>query len=116
MPEITNGLAPPNAIGRGVDVVGRGMIRHLALMGRKWISGREAHELGMVAELHTPEDLADAAVNLAAEMAAQPGFVHAKRLLNLQGEPGIRLAPMVIPRLMSSPHVAASHRRFSDDG
>jgi enoyl-CoA hydratase len=116
LPEITHALAPPNAIGRGVDVIGRGMIRHLALMGRRWISGREAHNLGMVAEIHSSEKIVEAAVDLAAEMAGQPDFVQAKRLLNLQGDPAMRLAAMVIPRLMSSPQVAASHRRYSGHG
>ncbi len=111
--EITHGAAPPNAMGRGVDVLGRGWIRYLALMGRRWLTGLEAHDLGMVVELHPAERLVDEAVRVAEEMAGNPRFVAAKRLLNLHGEPAFRMAPMVMPRLMASPTVAESQRRYA---
>lgn len=116
LPEITHGAAPPNAMGRAVDVIGRGLVRHMALLGRRWLSGSDAHRHGLVAELHPPERLVDAAVKLAGEMAVQPGFTSAKRLLNLWGEPAFRLAPMVMPRLMASATVAASAASFDGDG
>lgn len=116
LPEITHGAAPPNAMGRGVDVLGRGIVRHLSLTGRRWLSGVEAYDYGMVVELHPGEKLVDAAVELAGEMAAHRGFVDSKRLLNLHGEPAFRLASMVMPRLMASPTVAASQRRYTRRG
>src|SRR6185369_4623486 len=51
LPEIVYGLAPPNAIGRAPDVIGRALTRHLALRGRRWLTGEEAHRYGLVAEL-----------------------------------------------------------------
>lgn len=115
LPEITHGAAPPNAMVRAVDVLGRGLVRHLALSGRRWLSGAEAHGYGMVAELHEPDRLVDAAVALAAEVAATPASGHAKRLLTLGAEAGYRLAPLIMPRLMASGTVAASRRRYAGD-
>lgn len=112
LPEITHGAAPPNAMGRGLDVMGRGWIRHLALTGRHWLSGEEAHELGLVGELHEPEELLDAAVALVAEMARTRTFAAAKRLLSIDSTPAYRLATMIMPSLMASDAVAAARQRF----
>lgn len=112
LPEITHGAAPPNALGRGVDVVGRGWIRHLALSGRHWLSGEEAHELGLVAELHEPDDLLEAAVSLVADMARTPTFAGSKRLLSIDSGSAYQLASMTMPPLMASEAVATAHRRF----
>jgi enoyl-CoA hydratase/carnithine racemase len=116
LPEITHGAAPPNAMTRAPDVLGRGMVRHLSLSGRHWLSGREAHEYGLVAELHPAPQIVDAAVELAGEMAANPGFADLKRFINLEAESGYRLAPLIMPRLMASPTVAASMRKYAGDG
>lgn len=113
LPEITHGAAPPNAMARGVDVLGRGWVRHLALSGRHWLSGEEAHELGLVAELHESESLLDAAVTLVAEMAASPAFAPAKRLLSGSSVSGYGLASLIMPPLMASDVVAAARRRFA---
>lgn len=115
LPEIVHGAAPPNAIGRGPDVLGRGLVRHLALRGRRWLSGTEAHRWGMVVELQPPAELVDAAVALAGDLAADPGFVAAKRLRNVDGGRAFRLAPMVMPRLMVSDAIATARARYARD-
>jgi enoyl-CoA hydratase len=113
LPEIRHGAAPPNAMGRGPSVLGRGLIRHLALSGSHWLAGDEAHRYGMVAELHEPDDVVDAAVRLAAEMAACPSFLSSKRFLTADAEATYRMAPVVMAPLMATDAVAASQRRFA---
>jgi enoyl-CoA hydratase len=115
LPEITHGAAPPNAILRGVDVLGRGIIRHMALMGRRWLTGKEAYDLGLVAELHSTENLVEAAVEIAGEMAGNPDFMAAKRLVNLEAGSAYPIVPMVMPQLMATPTVKASQRRYMRD-
>ena len=115
LPEITHGAAPPNAIFRGVDVLGRGIIRHMALMGRRWLTGKEAYDLGLVAELHSKENLVEAAVKIAEEMADNPDFLSAKRLINLGGGSAYPIIPMVMPQLMATPTVKESQRRYMRD-
>jgi enoyl-CoA hydratase/carnithine racemase len=112
LPEITHGAAPPNAICRGVDVLGRGIIRHMALMGKRWLTGKEAFSLGLVAELHSKQNLVEAAVEIAEEMAGNPDFLSDKRLVNLDGGSAYRIVPMVMPQLMATPAVKASQRRY----
>lgn len=116
LPEITHGAAPPNAIGRGPQTLGRCVVRHLAIDGRHWITGEDAHRLGMVAELHEPGALEGAAVALGREMAMHPGFLGAKRLLSLEAETAYRLAPLIMPPLMASAEVSASGERFRVGG
>ncbi|MFQ5516889.1 MAG: enoyl-CoA hydratase/isomerase family protein [Acidimicrobiia bacterium] len=116
LPEITHGAAPPNAMTRAPDVLGRGLVRHLALSGRHWLSGAQAHDFGMVCELCAAPDLVDTAAGLVIDMAGNPGFQNAKRLINLEAEAGYRLAPMIMPRLMASSAVAASQKRFAGRG
>ncbi len=112
LPEITHGAAPPNAIGRGVDVLGRSWIRYLALTGRRWLTGAEAHDLGFVVECHDAGALVPAALELAADLASDPGFASAKRLLNAGAVAAYSAAPSYMPPLMASPVVAASARRY----
>lgn len=112
LPEITHGAAPPNAMSRGVDVLGRGWVRHLALTGRHWLTGEEAHELGLVAELHSPGELLDAATSLVEDMAATPAFSSSKRLLAIDAAADYQLASMVMPPLMAAETVATARRRF----
>lgn len=113
LPEITHGAAPPNALGRGVDILGRGWVRHLAVTGRRWLSGREAHQRGMVVELHPPAELLPGAVALARSAAASPAFSHVKRVLTADAGRTYRLVPSVMAPLMASETVAASRRRFA---
>jgi enoyl-CoA hydratase/carnithine racemase len=115
LPEITHGAAPPNAICRGVDVLGRGIIRHMALMGKRWLTGKEAYDLGMVAELHSKQNLVGAAVEIAEEMAGNPDFLAAKRLVNLEAGSAYPIVPMVMPQLMATPTVKASQQRYLRD-
>ncbi len=112
LPEITHGAAPPNALGRGPDVIGRGWTRHLALTGRRWWSGAEALAAGLVVELHEPERLLDAAVQLAAELAAHPAGRLLKRMATVDADTAYRRAPLLMPRLLSSPAVVASGERY----
>lgn len=114
LPEITHGAAPPNALGRGMEVLGRGWTRHLAVTGRRWLSAQEALERGMVAELHEPNRLLAAAVELAAA-AATPLFGHAKRLLTADAARTYRLVPAVMTPLMASSTIADSRRRYAPD-
>jgi enoyl-CoA hydratase len=113
LPEITHGAAPPNAMGRGLDVMGRGWIRHLALSGRHWITGVEAHERALVAELHEPGVLLAEAVRLAAEMAVQPHFWDGKRVVNRDAEATYRLVPQLMAPLMASAAVADAKERYA---
>lgn len=112
LPEITHGAAPPNALGRGVDVLGRSWVRYLALTGRRWLSGVEALELGLVVELHSPDALVGAALDLASDLASDPGFAAGKRLVNAGGAAAYSAAPSYMPPLMASPLIAASARRY----
>lgn len=112
LPEITHGAAPPNALGRAPSVIGRGWTRHLALTGRRWLSGDEALARGLVVELHEPEGLVDAAVALAAELAAHPRARTLKRMTTVDADTAYRRAPLLMPRLMSSPAVVASGERY----
>ena len=99
LPEITHGLFPPVAVGRGLDVLGRGWLRHLAVSGRRWCSGVEAHDLGMVAELAARAELVAAAVALAADLAANPAFAAGKRVLNLGAEQAYRMSAETVAPL-----------------
>jgi len=112
LPEITLGAAPPNAIGRGVDVLGRGIVRYLALSGKRWLTGTEALDLGLVVEVHDGDDVVEEALGLAAALAADPGFAHAKRLLNAGAGAAYGAAPSFMPPLMASAAVADSAHRY----
>lgn len=114
LPEITHGAAPPNALGRGMDVLGRGWTRHLAVTGRRWLTGEEAYDRGMVVELHDPARLVPAAVTLARRAAATAHFAHAKRLLTADAGRTYRLVPAIMAPLMASPTIAASHWRYTN--
>ncbi|TKG70774.1 enoyl-CoA hydratase/isomerase family protein [Prauserella endophytica] len=71
--EPTVGLMPGYGIVRGPDVVGRHWTRYLALTGRD-IGAERAERAGLVQEVHPDESLVDAAVALAAEIAAHPAL------------------------------------------
>jgi enoyl-CoA hydratase len=102
LPEITHGLFPPIAVGRGLDVLGRGWIRHLAVSGRRWCSGTEAHDLGLVMELATRAELVTAAVSLAADLAANPAFPAGKRILNRGAERAYRMSAETVAPLFGT--------------
>ncbi len=116
LPEITHGAAPPNALGRGIDVLGRGWVRHLAVTGRRWLTGREAHQRGMVVELHPRDQLRSAAVELAGAAARSSEFAHAKRLLTADAGSTYRMVPPVMAPLMASSTVANSRRSYTGHG
>ena len=116
LPEITHGAAPPNALGRGIDVLGRGWVRHLAVSGRRWLSGSEAHRHGMIIELHPADRLRSAAVDLAGQAARSGEFAQAKRLLTAEAGSTYRMVPPVMAPLMASSTVAASRRSYTDHG
>jgi len=116
LPEITLGAAPPNAIGRAVDVIGRGWVRYLALSGKRWLSGTEAHDLGLVVEVREGDQVLPAALDLAEAFAADPGFGHAKRLLNAGAGAAYSAAPSFMPPLLASVVVADSARRYGATG
>ena len=102
LPEITHGLFPPIAVGRGLDVLGRGWIRHLAVSGRRWCSGAEAYDLGMVVELAGGADLVAAAVSLAADLAANPAFPAGKRILTSGAERAYRMSAETVAPLLGA--------------
>jgi enoyl-CoA hydratase/carnithine racemase len=114
LPEIRHGAAPPNAMGRGPQVLGRGLIRHLAVSGTHWLSGVEAHALGLVAELAEPDDLVDRALGLAIDISRRPEAVLCKRLLTARADETYRLAPVVMGPLMATADVARSRDRFAE--
>lgn len=100
LPEITHGLFPPVAVGRGVDVIGRGWIRHLAVSGRRWCSGAEAYDIGLVAELADSAELVTAAVSLAADLAANPAFPAGKKILTGGAERAYRMSAETVAPLL----------------
>jgi enoyl-CoA hydratase/carnithine racemase len=102
LPEITHGLFPPIAVGRGLDVLGRGWIRHLAVSGRRWLTGTEAHDLGLVAELASRDDLVAAAVSLAADLAANPAFAAGKRVLTRGAERAYQMSAETVAPLFGT--------------
>lgn len=112
LPEIVHGTVPPNALGRGPSAIGRGLIRYLALTGRRWLDGREALEVGLAVELHVADRLVDEAVSLAREAAGHPHARHAKRLCGVDAEAAYREAVLTMPTLMAAPEVAESRERF----
>jgi enoyl-CoA hydratase len=69
--EPTMGLMPTYGIVRGPEVMGRNWTRLLALTGRE-IPAAVAERIGLVQEVHPDGELIDAAIGLAAEMAAHP--------------------------------------------
>ncbi|MFF5992693.1 enoyl-CoA hydratase/isomerase family protein [Prauserella flavalba] len=71
--EPTVGLMPGYGIVRGPDVIGRHWTRYLALTGRD-LGAERAARAGLVQEVHPDESLVDAAVGLAAEIAAHPAL------------------------------------------
>jgi enoyl-CoA hydratase/carnithine racemase len=99
LPEITHGLFPPIAVGRGLDVLGRGWIRHLAVSGRRWLTGAEAHDLGLVAELAGRDELVAAAVALAEDLAKNSAFAAGKRVLNRGAERAYRMSAETVAPL-----------------
>lgn len=113
LPELPNGFLSMTAVGRLPDIIGRGMTRHLVLRGRRWLTGAEAHRLGLVCELHAPERLVDAAVTLAVEMAAATEFLRSKRLLARRADETYRLVPVVGSRLMLSERARSTRERFA---
>ncbi len=99
LPEITHGLFPPIAVGRGLDVLGRGWIRHLAISGRRWLTGTEAYDLGLVAELATRDDLLAAAVSLAGDLAKNPAFPAGKKVLTQGAERAYQMSAQTVAPL-----------------
>jgi enoyl-CoA hydratase len=69
--EPTMGLMPTYGIVRGPEVMGRNWTRVLAFTGRE-IPAAVAERIGLVQVVHPDGELLDAAVALAAEMAAHP--------------------------------------------
>lgn len=69
--EATVGLMPGWGIIRGPEVMGRHWTRLLALTGRT-IDAATAHRAGLVQEVHPDDELLDAALDLAVEMAQLP--------------------------------------------
>lgn len=65
------GLTPGYGIVRGPEVMGRHWTRYLALTGRD-IDAARAERAGLVQEVHPDDGLLDAALALAAEIAARP--------------------------------------------
>lgn len=113
VPELPYGFVSSAAVGRSPGVIGRGTTRSFVLRAQRFLSGEEAHRLGLVCELHTPERLLDAAVALAAELASTPGFSSAKRVLTRDADSTYRLIPALAGPLMLSEQARATRERFS---
>lgn len=105
LPEITHGTAPLFAITRGADVIGRGLARHLALGGTRWLTGAECEAHGLVSQLCPPEEIEAAAVSLGGALAEDASFAHLKRLSALEAPGQYRLAALVMPPLMCAASV-----------
>ncbi len=71
--EPTVGLTPGYGIVRGPEVMGRHWTRYLALSGRD-ITAAQAERAGLVQEVHPDGELDEAALSLAADIAANPAL------------------------------------------
>lgn len=113
VPELPHGFVSMATVGRSPGVIGRGTTRQFVLHAQRWLSGEEAHRLGLVCELHPPELLVDAAVALAADLAAAPGFRSGKRLLARDADATYRLVPVLSSPLLLSDRARAARERFA---
>ncbi len=78
LPEINLGILPGGGgTVRLTEVAGSSVARQLTMTGEQ-ISAERARELGIVASVHAPDQLADAAEALAATLAAKPAFAMAQ--------------------------------------
>lgn len=109
--EPTMGLMPTYGIVRGPDVLGRSWTRYLALSGRE-ITAAQAERAGLVQEVHPDGALLDAAVALAADIAARPPLAVqvAKAFVNRDAVGGTAESLEATALLFATPeHRAAAH-------
>ncbi|MGY1743560.1 MULTISPECIES: enoyl-CoA hydratase/isomerase family protein [unclassified Blastococcus] len=111
--EPTMGLMPTFGIVRGPDVMGRPWTRYLALTGRE-IGAAQAERAGLVQEVHPDAALLDAAVGLAAEMAARPALAVqvAKAFVNRDAAGGFAESAEATALLFTTPEHRAAARAF----
>ncbi|MGY1773721.1 enoyl-CoA hydratase/isomerase family protein [Blastococcus sp. SYSU D00813] len=112
--EPTMGLMPTYGIVRGPDVVGRPWTRYLALSGRE-ITAAQAERAGLVQEVHPDGALLDAAVALAADMAARPALAVqvAKAFVNRDAVGGTAESLEATALLFATPEHRAAARAFA---
>lgn len=88
LPEVRLGMIPGSGgTQRLVRLIGMTRAKDMVMRGRR-VSAHEALEWGLVTEVVSPEELDNAAENLARELAALPGMALrvAKRVMNLGAE------------------------------
>ncbi len=111
--EPTMGLMPTYGIVRGPEVLGRNWTRLLALTGRE-ISAGVAERIELVQEVHPDGELLDAAVALAAEMAAHSALAVqvAKAHLNREALTGFAESIEATALLFTTDEHRAAARAF----
>jgi enoyl-CoA hydratase/carnithine racemase len=102
--EITLGLMPGYGLVRGPEVIGRPWTHEMVLSGDV-LDAEQAHRIGLVQHLSTPETLLDDALALAARIAAHPptALRLAKRFINRHAPLGLSESIEATALLMSSP-------------
>jgi enoyl-CoA hydratase/carnithine racemase len=108
------GLMPGYGVVRGPDVLGRHWTRYLALSGRE-IDAARAERAGLVQEVHPDAGLVDAAVALAADMAAHPPLAVqvAKAFVNRDTVGGLAESVEATALLFATPEHRAAATAFA---
>ncbi|MFV0457506.1 MAG: enoyl-CoA hydratase/isomerase family protein [Actinomycetales bacterium] len=111
--EVTVGLSPGFGIVRGPDVIGPAWTRLLALSGLE-IGPDRAREIGLAAQVHPDGELVESALDLAAQIAAQPSLAVrvGKAFLNRGTHIGFDESVEAIALLFGTPEHAEAVQRF----
>jgi enoyl-CoA hydratase/carnithine racemase len=111
--EVTLGLMPGYGLVRAPEIIGRQWTHRLALSG-DILDARQAQSIGLVQEVHPPDELVPAALALAARMAQHPPLAlrAAKRFVNRHAPSGIAESIEATALLMAGPERAERVRAF----
>jgi enoyl-CoA hydratase len=111
--EVTLGLMPGYGLVRAPEIIGRQWTHRLALTG-DIIDAAQAQAIGLVQEIHPPDELTAAALALAARMAQHPQLAlrTAKRFVNRHAPSGIAESIEATALLMAGPERAERVKAF----
>ena len=111
--EVTLGLMPGYGLVRAPEIIGRQWTHRLALSG-DILDAHQAQSIGLVQEVHAPDELVPAALALAARMAQHPPLAlrAAKRFVNRHAPAGISESIEATALLMAGPERAERVRAF----
>jgi enoyl-CoA hydratase len=111
--EITLGLMPGYGLVRGPEIIGRAWTHRMALSGDVF-DAQQALAMGLVLEVHPPDEVVAAALELAARMAVHPQVAlrATKRFVNRHSPAGIAESIEATALLMAGPERAERARAF----